>query len=120
MDALQIVMALLSIGAIVAAVHIFITKILPRLKDFSALVITDEKANEGILFLVLAYILIISISKVIKILMGLGNQYVSMVSVFNPGLEVFTDSIYYLAFLVMLLVSAIALSNLSVSVKRRK
>ncbi len=120
MDVLGFVLALLSIGAVVVAVHIFITIVLPRLKDFTALVIKDEKANEGLVFLILVYVLVLGGSKVVKTLVGLGNQYISMVSIFSSGLELFTESTYYIAFLVMLLIGALALANINLSIGKKK
>lgn len=118
MAALQYILAFLSVGAIAAAIYVYMAIILPRLKDFSGFIIKDEKANEGLIFLIFTFVVVLGLSKAVKELVKLNDDYLNVISIFNSGLEVFTDSVYYVAFLVMLLVGAMALSNSSLFKKK--
>lgn len=118
MAAYDYIIALLSVGAIIVAIYVYMAIILPRLKDFTGFIIKDEKANEGLIFLIFTFVVVIGTIKAIKRLVELNDSYINVVSIFNPGLEVFTDSVYYVAFLVMLLVGAMALSNSSLFKKK--
>ena len=84
----------------------------------SGLVIKEEKAQDAVLFLFLVYIVVISAVKALRAVQNLDNKYINLVANgFTQGLEVFTDSFYYLGFLVLLVFIALALRYLLFVVK---
>ena len=117
-DWLTIFSVLFAVGAVAAAMYLFIIYILPTLRTLSGLVIKEEKAQDAVLFLFLVYIVVISAVKALRAVQNLGNKYINLVANgFTQGLEVFTDSFYYLGFLVLLVFIALALRYLLFAVK---
>ena len=97
-----LVTVVLAMAFVVAAGHIAITKIFPKLKILLKAVIKDEEALNSLMYIFVIYVGLFVLSKLLELFKSFGVGFVdSMVNMVEPGVGILMSLLPYLQWLIL-------------------
>jgi len=107
-----LVVLVLGMAFAVAAGHIAITKILPRLKTLLKSAMKDEESVNALMYVFIIYVGIFVLSKLIELFQAFDVSFITdITNIVQPGIDVMMNILPYLQWLVLGILVIIGLKN---------
>lgn len=108
-------LVILSLGMFfaVAAGHIAITKILPRLKVLLKSILKEEEAVNSLMYIFIIYVGLFVLSKLLELLNGFGVSFITDITkIIEPGVSILMSLLPYIQWLILGIIVVVGLKSL--------
>lgn len=101
----------LNIVFLLVAGHIALTMLLPKLRTILVGAVGKEELVNAVIYLFVVYIIIFVVKKLVDIVVAVGNSFLNLIAMLNPGLEILILLLTYLQWIVLGAVLVIGLKG---------
>jgi hypothetical protein len=108
--ALDIIIVVIQIVLLIVIAHLLLSKVLPKLRRILNSYVDDD-SSKAITFLIFFVIIVLGVNILIEILMGLNNKIINYLVAVQPGMQLLTDFLPYLQWILVALIVLIGLKN---------